>query len=251
MTPKSEAWRSVECYASEVYSIMDGKVAVTVNFISDDTSHVKFIYVPSPENGSAPPNRKPVNVSNEDIDVSPRRGNVCQHVVHRAETVDFVGLQNGPPLPTPSEATQISHIDPAVKSKMEKNKQIGVVCDKENGCPFHPLWWDLMTNHTDTVWYRGQPIFCNGSAIGSFCCVSPDGKPKDFDIRMKPFVEANVALIGLAMERQVLTMREQRLRLFAKTKQIESGHPAIDTQVVTDESGPVQFDTEDLVNFAY
>ena len=250
MTPKSEAWRSVESYATEVYNILDGKVAITVNFISDDTSHVKFIYAPSPENHSLSCRQQPVNISNEDIDISPRRANVCQHVVHQAETIDFVGLQNGPPHMTPTEATQMSRIDPTIKTKMEKNREIGVVCDNEHGCPFHPLWWDLMSNHTSTVWYRGQPIFCNGAAIGSFCCVSADGKPKNFDLRVKPFVEANVALIGLAMERQVLTMREQRLKLLARTKQIESGHPSFEVQAA-DESEPVQFDAEDLVNFAY
>lgn len=226
MNPKSEAWDSVEIYAKEVYNQMGGEVAVVVNFISDYTSYFPVFYAPCPGNP------RPGNVTIEDPDfvISPRRANVCQHVIHRGETVEFVGMQNAPKQLTPSESQSLSQVDSSISSKIEKNKESGIVCDKENGCPFNTLWWDLQVNAASSVWYRGQPIFCNGSVIGAFCCVAPNGKPKDYDLRVKPLVEVNAARIGAAMERQALSRRDQYLSQLAKAKQI-AGLPVIGSQI--------------------
>ena len=120
-------------------------------------------------------------------------------------------MANAPPQLSLSEFALVAQVDSAVAEKMESNKKQGLVCDGDNGCPFFGAWWDLQTNATDTVWYRGQPIFCNGSAIGSFCCISPDGKPQDFDLKAIPLINANVARIGVAIEKQAMARQEQYL----------------------------------------
>lgn len=177
-------------------------------------------------------------------------------------TVEFEGMNEAPPQLTPAEFQLIAQVDSAVAQKMEWNKADGLVCDKENGCPFLSAWWDLQVNATDTVWYRGQPIFCNGSAIGSFCCVSGTGKPEDFEARVKPLVEVNVARIGLAMARQALSKREDKLskqvsalskredKLCQQVAAFESRVP-----VMHEFSGkaaqPSLVEADDLVNFVY
>ena len=158
MSPKAYVWDSIQLLALDVYKLMRGEVAVAINFLDEDTSYYPVLYLPDPCS-SQPKN---VAVDDKELVTSPRTATLCQHVIHQARPVEFAGMENAPSSLTLSEFQLISRIDPTVASKMEENANNGLVCDKDNNCPFMSIWWDLQVNATSTVWYRGTPIFCNG-----------------------------------------------------------------------------------------
>lgn len=93
-----------------------------------------------------------------------------------------------------------------------------------------------------------------GSAIGSFCCITPNVKPSDFDQKVKPLLEINAARIGGFMEMQALCRKERTLSQQAVTlvSHSSSVHMPINLPAFGGHSKTnIVVDSDDSINFVY